>query len=106
MGIFRFLFKKTPLRIYFWIKGVDVCKTPFLPDNEIDILYGGFSLREITAAVKSVDMLYRIPMNMISAGYDYRETASILGISRRVLAKRVNMGHLLFMKALKKGRRG
>lgn len=106
MNIFRFLHNRIAQSIFSRTGRSIRCHSPFLPDERTDMLYGGFSIREISDAAKSVEALYRTPMCMLCAGYGYRETALLLGVSERVLAGRIRKGHALFMKALKANRPG
>lgn len=80
------------------------CIAPFAPDKETDVLYGGFTIREITVAAMSVNDMYRKPMCMMCAGYGYAEVALLLGISKWIAIRRIYKGHKLFMKALKENR--
>lgn len=80
------------------------CIAPFVPDKKTDVLYGGFTIREITVAAMSVNEIYRKPMCMMCAGYGYAEVALHLGISKWVAIRRIYKGHKLFMKALEENR--
>lgn len=103
-NILRALFKGISYRIFFGTRNDMPSAPPFAPDMDVDILYGGFTMQEISVAANSIKERYRKPMSLLNAGFGRKETASLLGISEWRLIRRIDKGHRLFMKALQENR--